>query len=114
MRNHSFYIPGVYGLIEEDRQINRQLCLSISAKKKSMKLLWEHIGEDFHYSPKRHREGFLEEVKAALRPKFIKELDEIVEKVKKGSRNTQAAMATLNSFLFFSFNDKVMRYFKVV
>ena len=23
-----------------------------------MQVLWEHIGEDFHWNPKRHREGF--------------------------------------------------------
>ncbi|XP_023615161.1 potassium/sodium hyperpolarization-activated cyclic nucleotide-gated channel 1-like [Myotis lucifugus] len=45
-----------------------------------LEVLWEHEGEGFQYI-KGLWEDFPEEIKAALGPKFVKELDEIIEKI---------------------------------
>lgn len=79
---------------EEDRQINSRLCLStISAKIKCKGAVGAN--KDSQYNPRGHREDYLEEGKGCAEAQFVKDLDEIVEKIKKGARNPQATMATL-------------------
>lgn len=75
-------------------QISRQLGPSLMSAAMELEVLWEHQGEGFQYI-KGLWEDFPEEIKAALGPKFVKKLDEIIEKVTK---------------LFFK---KMMRYFEV-